>query len=44
MKNLIETAKKLGCYRVTLYCDEKNKDFYTKCGLAKIEIQIVKYF
>uniref|UniRef100_A0A6C0ACU9 glucosamine-phosphate N-acetyltransferase n=1 Tax=viral metagenome TaxID=1070528 RepID=A0A6C0ACU9_9ZZZZ len=43
MTYLIETAKSMGCYKVTLYCNEMNTEFYSKCGLVKKEMQMVKY-
>jgi glucosamine-phosphate N-acetyltransferase len=40
---LIEAAKEAGCYKVILDCSEHNAAFYSKCGLEKKEIQMVRY-
>ena len=33
--HLIEEAKKNGCYKVILDCEDKNVKFYERCGLKK---------
>lgn len=38
--NLIEEAKMLRCYKVTLNCSEKNKEFYKKLGFSESETQM----
>lgn len=32
IKKLVRIAKKMGCYKVILDCDDKNVQFYQKCG------------
>eukprot|EP01026_Neomeris_dumetosa_P032384 TRINITY_DN256_c0_g2_i1.p3 TRINITY_DN256_c0_g2~~TRINITY_DN256_c0_g2_i1.p3 ORF type:complete len:137 (-),score=20.98 TRINITY_DN256_c0_g2_i1:442-852(-) len=44
VKELVQTAEKLGCYKVILDCAEDNVLFYEKCGFQKKEVQMVKYF
>jgi len=44
VNTLVEEAKKRGCYKVILDCDEKNIDFYKKAGMERKEVQMVKYF
>lgn len=41
---LIEHAKSVGCYKVILDCNDENILFYEKCGFAKKEVQMAKYF
>ncbi len=35
IQSLIDTAKKNGCYKITLDCDEKVVEFYEKAGFKK---------
>ena len=41
---LVEEAKKNGCYKVNLYCDEKLQKFYEKSNFDKKGIQMAIYF
>ena len=41
---LMKVAERMGCYKVILDCAEANQGFYVKCGLARKECQMVKYF
>ncbi|OVA09988.1 GNAT domain [Macleaya cordata] len=41
---LKERARSMGCYKVILDCDVKNKGFYEKCGFEQKGIQMAKYF
>lgn len=40
---LIKCAEENGCYKVTLYCDDKLEKFYSSCGLERKGIQMAKY-
>lgn len=42
VNSLIEEAKKLCCYKVTLNCSETNILFYTKVGLEKRGYQMTR--
>ncbi|KAG9439756.1 hypothetical protein H6P81_019921 [Aristolochia fimbriata] len=41
---LSERAKSVGCYKVILDCDDKNRGFYQKCGFKEKGVQMAKYF
>lgn len=41
---LTALAKRAGCYKTILCCDEKNVGFYEKCGYKKKEVEMVHYF
>ena len=43
VKRLVEEAKKDGCYKITLYCDEKLEHFYADNGFEKKGIQMAIY-
>jgi hypothetical protein len=42
--HLVERAQAAGCYKVILDCAEQNIGYYEKCGLARKEVQMVRYF
>ena len=44
VEELVRWAESQGCYKVILDCAEDNAGFYTKCGLGRKEVQMVKYF
>jgi glucosamine-phosphate N-acetyltransferase len=44
VNNLVDIAKRLGCYKVLLDCEKKNIPFYEKIGFREKEIQMVQYF
>lgn len=37
MDEIIQRAKKLGCYKVVLLCKDENVGFYEKCGMNKYQ-------
>ena len=41
---LTNFAKEKGCYKVILYCSEKVKGFYEKCGYIEKNISMGVYF
>ena len=41
---LINIAKKINCYKVTLYCTEELENFYNSCNMKKNGIQMAIYF
>ena len=41
---LINIAENIGCYKIILNSNEKNINFYQKCGFVQKEYQMVKYF
>jgi glucosamine-phosphate N-acetyltransferase len=41
--HLVALAKNRGCYKVILNCEEKNVDFYLRCGFVRKEVEMVKY-
>lgn len=44
VQQLTHMARKVGCYKVILDCDDENEGFYAKCGFAKKDIQMAIYF
>lgn len=42
--HLIDAAKAAGCYKVILDCAERKVGYYEKCGLARKEVQMARYF
>jgi glucosamine-phosphate N-acetyltransferase len=40
VQHLMDQTKKMGCYKVTLDCNEENSHFYEKCGLEKRGFQM----
>lgn len=40
VQHLMNQAKIMGCYKVTLDCSEENSHFYEKCGLEKRGFQM----
>jgi len=40
VQHLMNQTKQLGCYKVTLDCNEENSHFYEKCGLEKRGFQM----
>ncbi|GJP29825.1 hypothetical protein CLOM_g7704 [Closterium sp. NIES-68] len=44
IQTLTDLAKKQGCYKVILDCDEKNVEFYKKCGYSVKNVGMAKYF
>lgn len=44
VQQLTHMARRAGCYKVILDCDDKNVEFYAKCGFAKKDIQMAIYF
>ena len=43
IKELIAIAKKKGCYRITLFCNEKLEKFYSRNGFKVDSILMKKY-
>ena len=41
---LMSIGKKNGCYKIILDCEEKNIEFYERCGFTKKGVEMVKYF
>jgi hypothetical protein len=37
-------AKEKGCYKVTLYCEEGNVEFYKKCNFTRAGQQMIMDF
>ncbi len=44
IERLTQYAKEQGCYKVILDCNEKNVQFYEKCGYKRHGIEMAKYF
>ena len=42
-KCLVEIGKKLGCYRITLFCDKKLIKFYERNGFKVNNVIMKKY-
>lgn len=42
--HLVTYARKQGCYKVILNCEDKNVEFYKKCGFSKSDIEMSYYF
>ena len=40
---LVEHAKKQGCYKTILACSDKNEPFYESCGFQRKEIEMAMY-
>tara|TARA_B100000424_G_scaffold57824_2_gene41889 strand:+ start:15368 stop:15835 length:468 start_codon:yes stop_codon:yes gene_type:complete len=40
----IEYAKEKNCYKIVLYCEEENIDFYQKCGFKKNDNQTLSIY
>ncbi len=43
IKELIEISKRKGCYRITLFCNEKLMNFYSRNGFKVNNIIMKKY-
>ena len=43
IKELIEISRKKGCYRITLFCNEKLMNFYSRNGFKVNNIIMKKY-
>ena len=43
VKELVEIGKKLGCYRITLFCDKKLIKFYERNGFKVNNVIMKKY-
>ena len=43
IKELINIGKKNKCYRITLFCKERLKNFYSRLGFEKSSINMKKY-
>jgi glucosamine-phosphate N-acetyltransferase len=41
---MADLAKEKGCYKVTLYCDESNVEFYKKCNFKCLGHQLTMDF
>ena len=41
---MVELAKEKGCYKVTLYCEEGNVEFYKKCNFTDAGHQLIVDF
>ena len=41
---MTELAKEKGCYKVTLYCEDCNVDFYRKCNFKCVGNQLIVDF
>jgi glucosamine-phosphate N-acetyltransferase len=44
IEHLTAVAKKAGCYKVILDCNEENMLFYEKCGYTKKGVEMGLYF
>jgi glucosamine-phosphate N-acetyltransferase len=44
INHLVERALIHKCYKVVLYCDDKNVDFYKKYSFTSNGVNMVKYF
>lgn len=42
--HLKERAQEIGCYKIILDCDEKNTQFYEKCGFSIKCVQMTHYY
>ena len=40
----LDAAKGAGAYKTILDCSERNVSFYERAGLARKEVQMVKYY
>lgn len=40
---LTKRAKEMECYKIILDCDEKNTQFYQKCGFSEKGVQMAMY-
>ena len=43
IKELIEISRKKGCYRITLFCNEKLINFYSRNGFKVNNVMMKKY-
>jgi len=41
---MVDVAKEKGCYKVTLYCEEDNVEFYKKCNFTRTGQQMIVDF
>jgi glucosamine-phosphate N-acetyltransferase len=41
---MVELAKEKGCYKVTLYCEDSNVEFYKKCNFKCVGHQLIMDF
>jgi glucosamine-phosphate N-acetyltransferase len=41
---LVDLCEERSCYKVILDCSERNAPFYERCGFARKEVQMAKYF
>ena len=41
---MVNVAKEKGCYKVTLYCEEDNVEFYRKCHFKSVGNQMIMDF
>ena len=41
---MVDLAKEKGCYKVTLYCEEGNVEFYKKCNFNCVGHQMIMDF
>lgn len=41
---LLQKAEEAGCYKVFLDCSENMVPFYTKCGLLRKDVQMIRYY
>jgi glucosamine-phosphate N-acetyltransferase len=41
---MVDVAKEKGCYKVTLYCEEDNVEFYKKCNFKCVGQQMIVDF
>lgn len=37
---LVDYAKDLDCYKITLSCEQKNEEFYKKCGFSTVGLEM----
>lgn len=44
VKEAMKIAEKLGCYKISLTCDESKEGFYRKCGFDIVEASMSKKF
>ena len=43
LNKIIEKSKKYGCYKIILYCEEKNVGFYEKNGFQQKNVEMSLY-
>ena len=44
LRHVLAVCRQLGCYKVSLFCDDRNVGFYEKLGFKKHENNMALYF